>query len=128
MAHVCYLRPGELLSLRAKDVVAPCLKGMGRGYRHHVLLLGPFELRRLTKTGIYEDAVPVDSHESEWVGAALTQLVASRSPDQKLWSFSHRAFAKRFAVAVAELGLSHWCFSPRSLRHSGPSKDRIEKR
>ena len=128
LAHICYLRPAELFSLRARDVVRPVLKGVGRGYRHHVLLLGPFELRKPTKTGVFDDAVPVDSHESVWVGPALDKLLAQRQPDDKLWSFSQTSFTKRFKLAVDELGLNHWCFTPRALRHSGPSRDRIEKR
>jgi integrase len=128
VAHICYLRPCELFSLRARDVVRPVLKGVGSGYNHHVLLLGPYELRRPTKTGVFEDAVPIDSRESAWVGPALDRLRPQRMPDKKLWGFSQRAFNKRFALCVAELGLSHWCFTPRSLRHSGPSRDRIEKR
>ena len=128
VGHICYLRPVELFSLRARDVVQPVLKGVGRGYNHHVLLLGPYELRRPTKTGVFEDAVPIDSRESVWVGPALDRLLSLRKPNEKVWSFSQRAFNRKFAMCVAELGLSHWCFTPRSLRHSGPSRDRIEKR
>ena len=126
IAHQCYLRPDELHSLRRRDVIPP--QG-GRGAEGSwCLLLGPVDLRKPTKGGIFDDSVLVDHPILLWLGKHIERLRNAGDLDDPIWPFSRAAYGRQFAKGVRALQLDHWGFVPYSLRHSGPSWDRSERR
>ena len=125
-AHQCYLRPDELFSLRRKDVIGPT--GRRGALQHWCLLLGPLEMRRPTKAGVYDDSVMVDNPGLEWTLPFLLELKQAGPEHECIWPFTRGAFTRAFGRAVRNLGLKSWGFVPYSLRHSGPSADRSEQR
>ena len=126
VAHQAYLRPDELHSLRRRDVVPP--QG-GRGNENMwSLVLGPLDTRTPTKTGIFDDSVVLDHPTLMWLGPHMHRLRNAGDLDECIWPFSREAFGRTFAKCVRRLGLQKWGFVPYSLRHSGPSWDRSEKR
>ena len=126
IAHQCYLRPDELHSLRRRDVIAP--QGGRGGEGCWSLLLGPVDLRRPTKTGIFDDSVLVDHPTLLWLARHIARLKSCGDPEEPIWPFSRAAYGRQFAKGVRRLQLDHWGFVPYSLRHSGPSWDRNDRR
>ena len=124
-AHQAYLRPLELFSIRRKDLIPPAT-GSG-ALAHWCLLLGPWETRRPTKSGVYDDSVLLDHPSLEWTLPLLAGLKQG-APDGCIWPFTREAFTRSFGRAVRALGLRSWGFVPYSLRHSGPSWDKVEGR
>lgn len=126
IAHQCYLRPDELHSLRRRDVIAP--QGGRGGEGCWSLLLGPVDLRRPTKTGIFDDSVLVDHPMLLWLGRHIARLKTCGDQEEPIWPFTRAAYGRQFAKGVRRLQLGHWGFVPYSLRHSGPSWDRNDRR
>jgi integrase len=119
-----YLRPGELLGLRCRDVVAP-MPMFGGGYSHWSLLLGPIDMRKPTKTGVYDDSVILDHPSLQWLGCELEKLMRYRNPDELLWLFSDQDFLRMFKLAAKMTNVGHLDLVPYSLRHAGPSWDAL---
>ena len=92
------------------------------------LLLGPVDLRKPTKGGIFDDSVLIDHLTLLWLAPLVAKLKASGDQDDPIWPFTRAACGRQFAKGVRKLHLEHWGFVPYSLRHSGPSWDRSERR
>ena len=125
-AHQAYLRPEELHSLRKQDAVRPT--GRSGAESAWSLLLGPIELRKPTKTGIFDDCVMLDHPELLWTTEHLARYKALGDQSDRLWPWTREAYEREFAIVVKRLGLSSWGLVPYSLRHSGPSWDRSMNR
>ena len=126
LAHQCYLRPDELHSLRRQDLIPP--QGSQGAEASWSLLLGLINLRRPTKTGIFDDCVLVDNPSLSWIQDHLRRLRLAGRLDEPLRPFSRANYKRVFGRAVRRLSLSAWGRVPYSLRHSGPSWDRSSRR
>ena len=80
-----------------------------------------------TKAGVWDDAVVLDHAELAWMDLQGV-LLSGCSALEVVWRFSEAEFRAAFARAVHSLGLAHLGLAPHSLRHAGPSWDRIEHR
>ena len=92
------------------------------------LLLEPIDLRRPTKTGIFDDCVLVDNPAFSWIRDHLRRFHLAGKLDKPLWEFRRANYTRVFGHAVRRLRLSAWGLVPYSLRHSGPSWDRSSPR
>lgn len=123
----CYLRPGELLSLEMKQIVGPA-PGGGSGSQMWSVLLHPREDLAPSKTGSFDDSVPLDLPEHPGVIAALSMLKARLRPDEKLVPMNIATYERLFNQAATGAGVSGLDPLPYCLRHTGPSHDRAENR
>jgi hypothetical protein len=116
----CYLRPYELLGLRARDVIAP-----SEVLAHWCIRVCPREELRPSKTGIFDDTVILDSKHRPAALFMLLLLLRSKvfEPGDLLFEFSHESLLKLFQKALEWLSLPGWGFSLYSCRHGGPSED-----
>jgi hypothetical protein len=120
VTFVAYLRPGEAMRLRGKNLVAPTAAA-GACYSRWALLLHDTLDARPGKTGLYDESVVFD-HEC-WIYPALEALKIATAPGQSLWDFSLTELQSAFKHAVAALGLERLRPHLYSLRHGGASED-----
>ena len=101
------LRPGEILRLRATDVmVRPCAADQLVAV---MVLVSPKNKRSL---GLQQFCTIRDQNTARW----LQWVIESLHPEHKLWPSSGANFRKYFANALAALHLSDARLSPASLR------------
>ncbi|CAK0882535.1 unnamed protein product, partial [Prorocentrum cordatum] len=120
----CYLRPGELLAMKAFQLVPPAA-GLQGGFRWWTLLPHPEELLVPSKTGELDDSPPLDVPELQWLTPALRDLKARLEPREPLWSFGYAQLREELESALAALGLQSLGATLYCLRHGGASHDRI---
>ena len=113
-----YTRPGESLTLRGQDFVAPVA-----GIRYWSLLIKAQDLLVAGKTGEFDDSVVWDSPALKFLEKdfARWQRLGAAIP----WTFGYNevlATVKQCALDLQVVG-----FTPYSLRHSGASHDTIHK-
>ena len=118
-----YLRPYELFFLRLRDVLLPV-----DALQHISLLVCPFERKRPTKSGVYDDTVVMNSilrPEAERCLAMAVDIRKSEgaSEDDLLFTFSHEDLARWFSEGLEFLNLSGWGFVLYCCRHGAPSED-----
>ncbi|CAK0886748.1 unnamed protein product [Prorocentrum cordatum] len=100
----CHLRPGELLAMKAFQLVPPAARLQG-GFRWWTLLLHPEELLVPSKTGELGDSLPLGAPELQWLTPALRNLKARLEPREPLWSFGYAQLREELENALAALGL-----------------------
>ncbi|CAK0896604.1 unnamed protein product [Prorocentrum cordatum] len=120
----CYLRPGELLAMKAFQLVPPAA-GLQGGFRWWTLLLHPEELLVPSKTGELGDSLPLGAPELQWLTPALRDLKARLEPREPLWSFGYAQLREELEGALAVLGLQSLGATLHCLRRGGASHDRI---
>ncbi|CAK0846614.1 unnamed protein product [Prorocentrum cordatum] len=120
----CYLRPGELLAMKAFQLVPPAA-GLQGGFRWWTLLLHPEELLVPSKTGELDDSLPLDAPELQWLAPRLRDLMARLGPREPLWSFGYAQLREELEGALAALGLQSLGATLHCLRRGGASHDRI---
>lgn len=108
LAFDCLLRVGELVSLRACDIVEAGDKRVGGGFDGMWLRLAR------TKTGTNK-SVRV---RSEAVRVLVRRAIAGMPPTNRLYPFTVSTFRRSFKVAAAQLGVSSDVVV-HSLRHGG---------
>lgn len=117
----CYLRPGEGLSLLARNIIPP-VAAAGPQYQTFCLVVKEFEQGVPDKVGIFDTSIPLDSKGRQWLGEMLFQLATKRQKkDGPLFSFSADQFRKKFRLAAKKMGVGH--LHPYQLRHGGASED-----
>jgi integrase len=114
----CYLRIGELLSLKVEDVAVSDDPRLGSAYRGVLLRLAQ------TKTG-RNQAVTL---EDTAVARMLTSHVRGRTQSDSVFTVSRDSFYKLFHGACAAFGLHGLNYSPHSLRHGGATRHFLLKR
>ena len=120
-AFDCYLRPGEALDLRGSNVVAP-VRAAGRQYRWVTLVIREFEGRRPDKTGVFDNSIPIDKADLQWLGQELLhrKKVLNKTSDL-MFNFNMEEFRKQFQRSATLLGLDG--LHPYQLRHGGATED-----
>ena len=126
LAADAYLRPGELLTLKAAHVV-PAQPRAGGDYRFTSLVLRPEEELQATKTKGFNDSILLDSPSRSFLGPLLEQAARQAKPTERLFPWSGAAFNAMFKETAARVGLADWELTPYILRHSGPSHDWLTK-
>ena len=122
IANDAYLRPGELLGLRVKDLVPPSAVAADI-FPAWSVVVRPEEVGIPTKVGTFDDTVRLDKEETrEFFIALLPRLIANRDPDEFLWKFSSQKLVTTWRAANDILLLPN-PFHVYSLRHAGPSHD-----
>jgi hypothetical protein len=119
-----YLRPYELFSLRVCDVVFPAAQ-----FTCVSLVICPFDKKKPTKTGVFDDSIPLNSVDRRYIAPLLAWWIATQKlkRDDFVFSVSHLELGKEFTRVCALLGLSRWGFVLYSCRHGGPSEDRANR-
>ena len=121
----CYLRPGENDKLTVRMLVPPTAAA-GSGYQLWGLLLSPLELAEPGKTGLYDEAVLIDTELR--LGPLLSRLVGHRPQDAALWPFPASEDLRTFNAALTAMKLDTLGGCRYGLRHGGASEDRMSKR
>lgn len=117
LAFDCYLRVGELCSLRVCDIGLPSSKHFGSSYSGMSVGL------KRTKTGPHQSVMVRDNLVSTLIHS-LVQTLDSRSTTS-LFSFSPSQYRSMFHSAIVTLGLSDYNLTPHSLRHGGATADYV---
>lgn len=92
-----YLRPGEALNLQKKDLVRPM-----PGHQHHALHLHPAERLEVSKVGLSDESLLLDSPVMPWLGRALETLA---SPDSFLFNVKYTNLVSVWKQSLKTLGL-----------------------
>jgi hypothetical protein len=112
-----YLRPSECLSLQKSDLMKPM-----PGHKHYSLHLHPSARQEVSKVGLSDESILLDSVTLPWLGLALDRL---DSPDQYLFNLHYSSLAHHWKQALVDLGLQAGHCVLYQLRHAGPSHDRL---
>ena len=123
LAMTCYLRPGEVQSLRAEDILAPTA-GRAVMLRHWSVFLRPEERMEPTKTGTFDETIYIDHPPG--LGPALGSYRQQLRPHDALFPFPPELIASGWRAACRAAG------APGSvmyqLRHAGASGDLLAQR
>jgi hypothetical protein len=117
-----YARPGELLAMRRGDIIGP----VSNASPNWCLLLRPEEMAIPTKTGDFDDSVPMDTAFMSEFMPELLQILSEGPKEELVFNFSYPSFWGEFKKVLIHLGLGKSGIVPYSWRHSGPSIDRAQ--
>ena len=122
-AMTAYLRPGEVMSLRAEDILPPS-QGRAALLREWSVFLRPEERGEPTKTGTFDETIYLDHPPG--LGPALGAYKNQYTPSMTLFPFQPSLVATVWRAAVEAAG------APGSvlyqLRHAGASGDLLALR
>ena len=100
---------------------------VGTRHLNWSIVLHPNEGGQPSKTKEFDEVVVVDlKMYKDLLDHGLGILKAVRGPDQPLFEFSQKEFAKQFRKTCAEAGLEVLKPHTYHLRHSGPSHDKSQ--
>lgn len=77
----CYLRPGEMALLQARQLIPPADTS---GLRNWSVAPHPRELGRASKTGAFDDNIPLDLRHMTWLSEVLERLKKKLKPNERL--------------------------------------------
>ncbi|CAK0901538.1 unnamed protein product [Prorocentrum cordatum] len=118
-----YMRPSEVLALRARQVVLPLPKEGGASiFLTFVVRASEYEIP--TKTNEYDLSVPLDLPRQQWMVDPISFVQALRGPDDLFLGLGYNQLAEDFQSATSALGVSLLKATLYSLRHGGASHDR----
>ena len=120
-----YLRPGEMISLRVMDLVAPPAYDNHRG--HWSLLIRPASRGRSTKTGTFDDSLILDSEYTSRFTPLWRALTEGRVGTDPLFRFKQEGYSKLVKEAFVAVGGAALGPVAYSCRHGGPAWDRYRK-
>ena len=119
--HDTYLRPGESIDLKGRDIVPPVRKG-GKQYRWFAIVVRDSQDHKPDKTGVFDNSVPLNSVGREYLGQLLWERVlVLNAKDEKVYPFDAAEFRKNFQEAGQLLGFKN--LHPYQSRHGGASED-----
>ena len=123
LAATAYLRPGEVRSLRAADILPPS-QGRAALLREWSVFLRPEEREEPTKTGTFDETIYIDHPPG--LGEALGAYKSQFAPAMTLFPFHDSLVATAWRAAVEAAG------APKAvlyqLRHAGASADLLARR
>ena len=114
-----YLRPSECLGLMKEDVVPPMPH-----QRFHTLHLHPSQRQEVSKVGLSDESLLLDSMMMPWLGS---ELMALQSPGPFLFNLNYTELVTAWKQSLVDLGLQPHHAVLYQLRHSGPSHDRFHQ-
>ncbi|CAK0819295.1 unnamed protein product, partial [Prorocentrum cordatum] len=118
-----YMRPSEVLALRARQVVLPLPKEGGASvFLTFVVRASEYQIP--TKTNEYDLSVPLDLRRQQWLVESISFVQALREPDELFLGLSYTELAADFSSAISALGVTVLEPTLYSLRHGGASHDR----
>jgi integrase len=120
LAFDCYLRLGELLSLRRSDIADSGDARHGVGFSGMALRL------RKTKTGANQ-WVTVENADVLRLLRGLLSALPPQNGETLLFAFSPSVFRRMFKSACRDLGLSS-LYVPHSLRHGAATRDHFDRK
>jgi hypothetical protein len=116
-----YLRPGEGLALKAKNILPPVMVA-GAQFKMTTVVIRDFESGVPDKVGVYDSALRLDNRETCWIGEFLLQLSRKqKNQEDRIFQFTMEEFRKQFMDAGKALGVEG--LHPYQLRHGGASQD-----
>ena len=119
--HDTYLRPGESIDLKGRDIVPPVRNG-GKQYRWFAIVVRDSQDHKPDKTGVFDKSVPLNSVGREYLGQLLWERVlVLNGKDEKVYPFDAAEFRKNFQEAGQLLGFKN--LHPYQSRHGGASED-----
>ncbi|CAK0841047.1 unnamed protein product [Prorocentrum cordatum] len=118
-----YMRPSEVLALRARQVVLPLPEeGGASAFLTFVVRASEYEVP--TKTNEYDLSVPLDLQRQQWLVKPISFVQALREPDALFLGLSYTELAEDFQSAIEALDVGVLRPTLYSLRHGGASQDR----
>eukprot|EP00438_Fugacium_kawagutii_P002485 Skav209078 [mRNA] locus=scaffold207:207591:211020:- [translate_table: standard] len=121
LAFDCYLRPGEALDLKGKNIVAPVLQA-GKQFKWVTVVVREAEGRKPDKTGVYDNSIPIDKNQLQWLGRELLTTKRNlNSVEDLLFSFTMEEYRTEFARSGKKMNIE--VLHPYQLRHGGATED-----
>ena len=116
-----YMRPGESVDLKVKNLIRP-VKGAGPQYQWFSIVVRDFDDKQPDKVGIYDNSIPLNTPGRVWIGESLHALAKTRTNKESLlFSFSPEEYRQELAAVSIALGLKP--LHPYQLRHGGAAED-----
>ena len=117
-----YLRPSELMALRAEDILVPPA-GAAR-YRSTGVIIAPRELEMTTKTKAQDDTVLIDCACQPACSGILAELARIRSSGGRLFpQLGLNSYEKLLRDTARIVGIGDLGVVPHTMRHTGPAND-----
>ena len=113
----CYLRVGELTSLRVSDVVLPHDSRMGHSHTGMALRLAR------TKTGVNQWVSLRDSAVADLLELHVRALASTTDAAAFVFPFSPAHFRRLIRQCASLCGIGSTPYVPHSLRHGGATRD-----
>eukprot|EP00435_Cladocopium_sp_Y103_P031708 s3161_g8.t1 len=119
--HDTYLRPGESIDLKGRDIVIP-VRGAGKQYQHYAVIVRNSLDGQPDKIGVYDNTVLLNSKGREFIGKLLHQRVKSlKSAEDLLFPFTAAKYKEAFTQSGEALGIPG--LHPYQTRHGGAAED-----
>ena len=113
-----YLRPGEALRMKQRDLVRPALANQCWAINLH-----PSMFQEVSKTQLSDEAIALNSQEIMALGPLLSRLCTGK-PDDMLFGIDYRTMKQVFEEALSRSPLQRVRYVLYQARHGGPSHDR----
>ena len=125
IGFITYLRPGELLTLSKKHLIAPYPSA---GLCHWSIIYRLVEDGKPTKSGEFEEAVSIDGPWATWLTPILEALHHRLGAEQGVWmGLTADQLINMLRVAATRLNLAHLGVEWYNVRHGGASHDAVFK-
>ena len=98
-----YLRPGEMVDCRVADMLAPT-QGLGKGYAFWSFLIRPYEMGRPAKNRVFDQRVPLDRSELQWVNRILRIIKDSAPGERTVMNMTQEQYNGIFREASVKAG------------------------
>ena len=127
LSYVAYLRPGELATLRVRNLVEPIRPGSAGATGRFSLVIREEESDIPSKTHTFDDSVILDRPDLLWMDRLWRALITGRPGHALLIPVSQNDLAHEIKNIFEKLGCSKLAIVPYSLRHGRPSWDFMKK-
>ena len=127
LSDVAYLRPGELATLRVRNLVEPIRPGSTGATGRFSLVIREEQSGIPSKTNTFDDSVILDRPDLLWMDRLWRALKTGRPEHALLIPVSQNDLAHDIKNIFEELGCSKLAIVAYSLRHGGPSWDFMKK-
>lgn len=119
--HDTYLRPGESIELKGRDVVAP-VKNSGKQYRWYSIVGRDSEDLKPDKVGVFDNTIPLNSPGREFLGELIWKRAKSlNSKEELIYPFTSAEYRKNFQRVGEGFNLKN--LHPYQTRYGGASED-----
>jgi hypothetical protein len=119
--HDTYLRPGESIDLKGRDIVIP-VRGAGKQYLFYAVIVRNSLDGHADKVGVYDNTVLLNSPGRQFIGALLHQRVKQlKSMEDLVFPFTSAKYRDAFTQSGAALGIPG--LHPYQTRHGGAAED-----
>eukprot|EP00434_Breviolum_minutum_P002978 symbB.v1.2.002617.t1/scaffold135.1/size305288/37 len=113
--HDTYLRPGESIDLKGRDIVPPVRNG-GKQYRWFAIVVRDSQDHKPDKTGVFDNSVPLNSVGREYLGQLRWERVLVLNGKDEMDSIRRCRIPKELSRGWSAAGIQEFASVPKQAR------------